>query len=875
MFPPPSATHDPAGIRRWWREHWQRVAAGEDGEMARNRIVAGVIVLVFNTLLAQQGSLAGAPAVAVSLYLVLHAGLLLHMMVDPRPLVWRRALAMLIDIAAVAYEMLIGGVVTAWLFPAFLWIVFGNGFRFGPRFLLGAMGFSLLAFGGMAAVTPFWRHTPSLAAGVVFGLVILPLHYLGLWRRVSAARLQAEQANRAKSLFLASVSHELRTPMNAIIGMGTLLASSGLAPAQAEMSGTIMTAARGLLRLIDGILDLTRIEADKMPVERADFDLVTLLAELRTIFQHEARRKGIGFHLHVSARTPLRLTGDSRRLYEILQNLIGNALKFTTTGGVVVSVDAAGAAPGPALLRFEVNDTGIGIAPEAQTRIFENFTQADETILNRFGGTGLGLAITRKFAQLLGGSIGVTSTPGTGSTFWVELPFDRQPEPLRLEEARPALRAFAIGPVPAQAASLLEQLTARGVIVAQTGPLPSGLLPPDLHPADAPPGWVTPDAASGPTSRVASPGLPWCVLAFALDAAAAETGFEALLARDALAFVGFGADPAVPLPSLARRRAFTALLPLPVEETSLAWVLHLLSRLGAAAVDDSLPLPIAQESFRVLVADDNQVNQRVLQKVIGAAGHEVCTVADGEAALDALAEQDFDIALLDVNMPKVDGIEAAKIYRVASLGGRVPILALPADATEETRARCLAAGMQDCLVKPVAPAALLRIIEETVLAARASHPPVARTAPASLAAALSVPVAAPPSTVALDPDVIESLRALGGEEFIAEISESFRTEAAAKLDGLRAAARDGDVQEFRSLAHGLRSIAANIGATGLGVLCLPYQTISTNDLRARGAEYTNRIAQELDRVETALGLRDGAAHTASFRGNSGPGTLAG
>ncbi len=364
------------------------------------------------------------------------------------------------------------------------------------------------------------------------------------------------------------------------------------------------------------------------------------------------------------------------------------------------------------------------------------------------------------------------------------------------------------------------------------------------------------------------------MVAFALDAAAAEAGFEALLARDALAFVGFGADPAGPLPALARRRAFTALLPLPAEETSLAWVLHLMGRLGAGAVDDSLPLPIAQESFRVLVADDNQVNQRVLQKVIGAAGHEVRTVADGEAALDALAEQDYDIALLDVNMPKVDGIEAAKIYRVASLGGTVPILALTADATEETRARCLAAGMQDCLVKPVAPAALLRIIEETVLAARAARPTVARTSPASLAAALSVPVAAPATVAALDTDVLASLRALGGEEFIGEISESFRTEAAAKLAGLRAAARDGDVQEFRSLAHGLRSIAANIGATGIGQLCLPYQTISAADLRARGTEYVRRIAQELDRVDAALGSEDGPAHPALFRPDSGRGSLA-
>lgn len=846
---------DQRSIRRWWQDRWQRIEAGQDGEMARNRLVAGLVVLAFNTLLAQSGSLAGAPAFAVSLYLVLHGALLVQLLINPRPSAMLRGVAMLIDIAAVAYEMLIGGVVTAWLFPAFLWIVFGNGFRFGPRFLLAAIGLSIAAFGAMAAVTPFWRNDPSLTAGVIVGMIILPIHNLALWRRVSAARLQAEQASRAKSLFLASVSHELRTPMNAIIGMGTLLASSGLAPAQAEMSGTIMTAARSLLRLIDGILDLTRIEADKMPVERSDFDLATLLGEIRTIFQHEARRKGIGFDLHVTPRTPLELCGDGRRLYEILQNLIGNALKFTAAGGVVVAVDATGGADGPTRLRFEVSDTGIGIAPDAQQRIFENFTQADETILNRFGGTGLGLAITRKFVQLLGGTIGVSSAPGAGSTFWVELPFACQPRASIPNGRRPALSCFALGPVPPEAAPLLGRLAELGVSIAPAGPLPVGVTGSELLPGVGAPPWVAD-----------RPAAPWCVLAFAPGGAAAAAGFEALLAHGRLAFIGLGIDPTAAPPPLASRRAFTTLLPLPVDDPSLAWLLHLVDHLGAGDTEDAIPLPVAPESFRVLVADDNLVNQRVLLKIIGAAGHTVRTVGDGEAALDALAEQDFDIALLDVNMPKVDGIEAAKIYRMASLGAAVPVLALTADATEATRARCLAAGMQACLVKPMAPAALLRVIEETVLAARAARPQAAH-APA-------LPPAAAPGTAALDPEVLASLKALGGTEFIAELRENFRAEAEAKLAAMRAAAVDGDVAQYRSQAHGLRSIAANVGARPLGALCLPYETISAIDLRARGAEYVRGIAQELDRVKTALGAYDDVGDPARSGYAPGRGTLA-
>ena len=738
----PADAADRRSLRRRWQDRWHRIEAGQDGEMARNRLTAGVVVLAFNTLLAQSGSLAGAPAFAVSLYLVLHGVLLAQLLINPRPSATLRGAAMMIDIIAVAYEMLIGGAVTAWLFPAFLWIVFGNGFRFGPRFLLAAIGLSIAAFGAMAALTPFWRNDPSLTAGVIVGMIILPIHNLALWRRVSAARQQAEQANRAKSLFLASVSHELRTPMNAIIGMGTLLASSGLAPAQAEMSGTVMTAARSLLRLIDGILDLTRIEADKMPVERSDFDLATLLGEIRTIFRHEARQKGIGFDLHVTSRTPLGLCGDGRRLYEILQNLIGNALKFTAAGGVAVAVDATGGADGPTRLRIEVSDTGIGIAPDAQERIFENFTQADETILNRFGGTGLGLAITRKFVQLLGGTIGVTSAPGTGSTFWVELPFDRQPPAPIPNERRPALSGFVFSPVPPEAAPVLGRLAELGVSIAPAGPLPAGFTRPEMMPGDGAPGGIAD-----------RPGAPWCVLAFAPGEEAASTGFQALLARGRLAFVGLGTAPTAALPPLAARRALTTLLPLPVEDPSLAWLLHLLDHLGAGDAEDATPLPVARESFRVLVADDNQVNQRVLLKIIGAAGHSVRTVNDGEAALDALAEQDFDIALLDVNMPKVDGIEAAKIYRMASLGAAVPVLALTADATEATRERCLAAGMQACLVKPMAPAALLRVIEEAVLAARAARPP-ATQAPAP-------PPAAAPGAAALDPEVAESSQGTG------------------------------------------------------------------------------------------------------------------
>ncbi|MGH7042325.1 MAG: ATP-binding protein [Acetobacteraceae bacterium] len=812
--------------------------------MASNRLIAGLMVLGFNVLVVPEGRLAGAPVLSVSLYLALGLAVWGHLLACPRPSVARRCAAMAIDIAAVSYELHIGNGFTAWLFPAYLWVVFGNGFRFGPRFLLAAMAGSIAAFAAVALATPFWARQPSLVAGVVIGQILLPLYALALIRRLSAARHQAEAANRAKSLFLASVSHGLRTPLNAIIGMGALLEGSRLAPAQAEMSETIMTAARGLLRLIDSILDLSRIEADRMPVVQKDFDLAQVLGETRQVFLAQMRRKGLRLHLHVTHRTPMLLRGDSGRLHEILENLLSNALKFTERGSVTIAVDATDTEAGRTRLHFEVTDTGIGIAPEAQAHIFEDFTQADETILNQYGGTGLGLAITRKLARLLGGRIGVASEVGAGSTFILDLPFAVQPEvPVAVEGDRP-LRAFVPAGEAAVLAPLLGRLRQAGVQIEQIAAWPPGL--PRGTGAPSPAGLAADPGA--PEAAHAGPAASEGVLAFARAAPDGEANFETLLGADALAFVAVvGALPAG-LPTAAWRRAFLTTLPASAAGDQLAALLHLVRPASGRGAGPDEFAAAGRESLHILIADDNEVNRRVLLKVLGAAGHSVRAVHDGEEALDALTEEAFDLALFDVNMPKVHGIEATKIHRMASFGAvPVPIVALTADATEATRTRCLDAGMQACLVKPVEPGQLLRIIDEVVRAARQENPPTPASAPGGAEQRARRP--APPP---LDAGVLASLQALGGAEFIGEIASSFGAEAHERLDALRAADRREDVPEFRIQAHGLCSIAANVGAHPLGELCVPHQTISADELRSRGKAYLARIADELARVEAAL-----------------------
>ena len=802
-----------------WVGRLRAISTDGDSVMALNRLLAGLVSFPFNLRVATAGGLGALPVILDIAYIFSGLGLWLHHRLFPRHTFWRRAVALPLDVLAGSYELHIGGAATAWVFPAYLWIIFGNGFRFGSGFLLAAMALSIVSFAVVAETTQFWIHAGSMATGVIVGLIVLPLYALALIRRLSIATRLAEAASRAKSLFLASVSHELRTPLNAIIGMGALLEGTPLKPDQAEMSETILTAARSLLRLIDGILDLSRIEADRMPVTAADFDLAQVLGELRTILLAQARQKGLYLHVHLTSRTPLLLHGDARRLHEILLNLVGNALKFTHLGGITIAVDATERTETAVRLRVEVTDTGIGIAPEAQDRIFENFTQADETILNRYGGTGLGLAITRKFVELLGGTIGVRSSPGAGSSFWFDLPLARQVDAGVPALADGALRAFVQGARAGEIAPLLGRLRDRGVRVEAIDAWPDGT--------------SFPDGADGPC------------LAFAT--ATAETGLAQLAAAGGLSYAIIDDARAAGGPPPAWQRAFAMVLPADIADEALAGALHFLRRTtgrGAARDTEAAHAP-PRESLRVLVADDNTVNQRVLLRILGGAGHKVHVVADGDAALDALADRSFDLALFDVNMPKLDGIEATKIYRMAALGAEeVPIVALTADAMEETRIRCLEAGMRACLVKPVEPARLLEIIGEIARAARTGE----ALAPAAPDRSGAAPAAAP----TLDAEVVANLLALGGTEFLAEIGTGFHAEAEARLDGLRAALARGDVPDFRFQAHGLRSIAANLGARALGDLCLPYQTVSAEDLRANGMGYLARIGDELERVELGL-----------------------
>ncbi len=807
--------------------HRFRARPDSEHEMRFNGLVLSTATLIY---LFVSGNLDVDEFIVFTAYIAFTLLILGHILLRPGASNIRRTIAMLGDFGALFCEMYIRGEAASFLFPLYYWVVLGNGFRFGIPFLALATGIGLAFCGAMIAVTPFWAEHTALAIGFIGGLILLPFYAAVLIRKLSKAKQQAEEASQAKSMFLASVSHELRTPLTAIIGMGSVLHDTRLDPSQREMTRTVVSAGQQLLTLINDILDFSRIEAGQMTVQAADFDLPSVLAEMRAMVLAQARPKGLHVAIHIDRRVPLRLRGSERHLKEIVLNLLGNAVKFTEAGSVVVAVRPETGPGDRVWLRFEVSDTGIGIAPEASAHIFESFRQADASIMDRFGGTGLGLAICKRLVIMLGGEIGVDSTPGAGSTFWFTLGFD------------PAWEAEAL--------TAAEPIPDLGVAVGDTALV--GRLMPLLAPA----------ARTIETFGTVDAALAWHPLRSA----------AAVLIMDRRILPS---DPAHRAPILAVLRSSTEaraiLLDAPAAEGDLprdlkeAFVTALPRDADAGQIAAAFRIaqagrpPGKQEAaairrqsgsgrkLSILVADDNRMNQKVLREILTRAGHQVQLAANGEEALDALDIGTFDLVLMDINMPVMNGIEATKLYRFTALDRpRIPIVALTADATAGVAARCAEAGMDACLTKPIEPETLLAAIDD-VLDGQA---PVAEPPPEVLPENVKTLPQAGPGAV--DMRVLDRLEALGGADFLVELINDFLADVETVAADLQAAAQSGDAQQFRSNAHALRSATANIGARGLSDLCRDWQGIGAADLARNGPAHIRRLTAEIERVRPIL-----------------------
>lgn len=724
----------------------------------------------------------------------------------------RRTITLIVDLSVLSYGLHLGGAAATVCFSIYLWLIVGYGLRYGQTYLFAGTLVGTLEFLIVLNFTEYWVEQKTTGYGLLIGLIILPIFFSVLLNKLTKAKALAEYANKSKSQFLANMSHEIRTPLNGVICLGELLATTSLNKEQKELTSSLQSSAMILLSLIEDVLDISKIEAGKFTIEHTDFDLHDMLIKLISMMKHQAISKGIDLSLKISPDTPYKLIGDSNHLRQVFINLVGNAIKFTDSGSVSLHVRPITTDIDNTTIRFDVIDTGIGISQEAQTRIFDSFTQADSSTTRKFGGTGLGTTISKQIIQIMGGKIGVISNMGLGSTFWVELPLEKQKnENIKNTSLEGIATIFILGK------DLYNELNA---FINNTGI--KSILARDV------------ESLKDLLQESRSNDKPKVILADTTtlgnrieDFADFSSQCQSLYQASVIIINNAQTLGNEELYSLG----YSDIVDYPVSTELLFSVLHMQSLQASNSpnfIRSTERRDTSKPNLNILVAEDNKTNQLVIKKILERAGYIPHIVNNGQEALNKIEKNEYDLHIFDMQMPILGGIEAAKIYNYTTeASSRKPVIILTANATTNAIKECESANIDAYLTKPIDINKLLVTIKRL-----SKNSPISNTAPHKT-------VANTHSDELIDSSVIESLRSLSDDDsFLETLINGYIDNLDSTLRDMELSISTKDYEKFRELAHGLKGSSGSIGASRLYKLCSIEELIMSN-----GTEYISRMKE--------------------------------
>ncbi len=700
-----------------------------------------------------------------------------------------RMVALLIDVTILSFAM---AIITEKVLPIFFlyyWVIIGHAFRFGTKDLFAATFLSITGFLLAIATGEYWHEHFFMAAWLVISLILIPA-YIGLFlsrenrvlQQLQKEKLKANAANEEKSNFLANVSHELRTPLNGVIAVGELLSNTNLIGKQKEYSDVITTSATVLRGLINNILDYSKIESGVIEIENIGFDLRDMVMKVVSILQPIANQKGITLETNIADTLPKHVYGDPTKISQILMNLANNAIKFTNYGYVVINAFPMESKERTMVVRFEIIDTGIGIPVEDQKDVFERFKQTDETITRRYGGTGLGTAISKKLTEHMGGTIGLSSEVGVGTRFWFELPLKT---------------AKSVHPVSTQ----------QNVIIVSQTPQYIHQLKQTIETWD-----YTIDIYSDydPLQYLTNTAVDSVPTAIIIDCALAEKGSEFIAAIEPAIskFINFILLGPGRFNDKQILKSYDTILPVPIETRQLYHAMHVKAHKYDPAVTPihaaNLKKPSKSiDKLKILVCDDEQTNRFVMKEILESMGHTITLTENGFEALEQLQNNEYDLAVLDLQMPDMSGFEVAELYEYSGPHNKTPLIMATANVKADTIEKSKD-YFEDFIEKPIDyqkfSAIIARLVEEKQNSDKELRVDLTRTL----------------QTILFDPEELNNYPKNTLESgFLTSLFSIFSDSANKLLTNIKQASENGDIEAFKNHIHALRGIAGNVKAKRL------------------------------------------------------------